>query len=61
MDEAARVQVALVDDDPAPRVGVLDLERLDSEVARKLPGRKASALSRVIAELGCRWSSLIAA
>ena len=33
VDEAAGVQVALVDDDPAARVGVLDLERLDPEVA----------------------------
>jgi len=42
MDEAARVQVALVDDDQAAGMGVLDLQRLDPEVARKAAGQEGS-------------------
>ena len=34
------MQVALVDDDPAARVGVLDLERLDPEVAGEAAGQE---------------------
>jgi len=33
--------VAFVDDDAAAGVVLLDLQRLDPEVAGKLPGRKA--------------------
>ena len=43
VDEAARMQVALVDDDPADRVRVLDLERLDAEVAGEAPRQERTA------------------
>ena len=42
VDEAAGVQVALVDDDPAAGVGVLDLQRLDPEVAGEAAGEEAA-------------------
>ena len=37
VDEAAGVQVAALDDDPAAGVVVLDLQRLDAEIGGKLP------------------------
>ena len=40
VDEAARVQVALVDDDRAAGVRVLDLQRLDPEVAGEAAGQE---------------------
>jgi len=47
VDEAAGMQVALVDDDPADRVGVLDLQRLYAEVAGKASRQEgADALGR---------------
>src|SRR3954447_3748271 len=42
VDEAAGVQVAVVDDDPAAGVRVGDLQRLDSEVARKAAGEEVA-------------------
>ena len=40
VDEAARVQVPPVDDDAAPRMRVLDLQRLDPEVAGEAAGQE---------------------
>ena len=45
VDEAAGVQVALVDDDPAAGVGVLDLQRLDPEVAGEAAGQEGADAS----------------
>jgi hypothetical protein len=55
MDVAARVQVALVDEDAAAGEGILDLEWLDAEVAGEAAADEgANALRREGRAVRCR-------